>query len=89
MLYGRDTRPGLAARRVAATWGAGRQADISLAGSECLSLPLHPGDWAGGPRLLTLELSMSAGDAVPLRDLDPRSADSRRRDRMSPRRPGR
>jgi hypothetical protein len=59
------------------SWGAGRNADTSLADLEWLSLPLQPGDWTGGPRLYALEVSRSLPDATPLRGADPRSDDPR------------
>jgi len=69
--------PGLASRRLLLSWGAGRDAETRLAGREWLSLPLQPGDWAGGPKLFTLDVSVKMPDAVPPRSVDPQSPESR------------
>jgi hypothetical protein len=69
--------PGLASRKLALSWGAGRKAETLLAEREWLSLPLKSGDWTGGPRLYTLEVSVTLPDAVPLHTIDPRSDDPR------------
>jgi hypothetical protein len=69
--------PGQAARRLVLSWGAGRKAETLLADREWLTLPLQAGDWAGGPRLHTLEVSLTMPDAAPLRTVDPRSSDPR------------
>ena len=69
--------PGLASRRLLLSWGAGREAETRLAGREWLSLPLQPGDWAGGPKLFTLDVSLTMPDAVPPRSVDPQSPESR------------
>jgi hypothetical protein len=69
--------PGLASRRLVLSWGTGREAETRLADREWLSLPLQPGDWAGGPTLCTLGVSVTMPDAVPPRAVDPQSLESR------------
>jgi hypothetical protein len=69
--------PGLVSRRLVLSWGAGRAAETLLADREWISLPLQPGDWAGGPKLCTLEVSVTMPDAVPPRSVDPQSSESR------------
>ena len=69
--------PAVAGQRLVLSWGAGRQADALLADREWISLPLQRRDWAGGPTLFTLKVSVAMPDAVPPRVVDPRSTESR------------
>lgn len=69
--------PGLNSRRLVLSLGGRREAHTRLADRECLSIQLRPGDWIGGPKLFTLELTVTMPDAVPPRSVDPESSESR------------
>jgi hypothetical protein len=69
--------PRVPGQRFVVSWGAGRQAEALVADRQWISLPLQRRDWAGGPRLFTLEVSVTTADAVTPPVVEPRSAEPR------------
>ena len=68
---------GVAGQRMRVTWGNARSADMTLTAAGWVSLPVERRDWNGGPRLITLSLSMEFPDAAPPSRFDPASTDDR------------
>lgn len=69
--------PGGRGQRLHLSWGDGRGAATRLTGREWISLPVQRRDWAGGPRLLTLEVTIALPDAEPVNAVDPASTETR------------
>jgi hypothetical protein len=68
---------GVAGQRMRVTWGSTRAAEITLTAAGWVSLPVERRDWNGGPRLITLSLSMEFPDAATPSRFDPASKDDR------------